>query len=503
MKRTATLLLALLLAASSIMSVSCSESDKTDGATTTAAPVDTTPVETEEPRIEPDLPDITFDGADIKFYQYRNSDTYPYFHEIWVEDQNGEPINDAVYKRNSLIEERYQTKITFTEDEYITFMNNVKKNVSASENVHDVILPMGHCVAHMYTSNVFYNLHAIEYLDFEKPWWDQDALEAFTLADYMPFAVSDLLVNAKSVTSTVLFNKKLADDYQVGNLYDEVYNNTWTIETMINKGKMVSEDLNGDSNYDDEDRYGIVCGDDPVTALFASVGGRIVSKDADGYPVLSFANEYNYTAIQYYLENLMYDERLTRNNSFVPNSKGSTDMFKDNQGLFLFGSLSTTQSMREMEADFGVLPVPKYTVEQDYACSVSPFAGSLIAVPITTQNTEMIGVIVEAMSAESKYTVVPALYDTVFKDKSTRDEESVDMLDIIFDSMTFDVGDYYGLAGFQDVFLRITGSVYENNVDKSYPQQTSDIASFYAKHEKKLNKALEDLIETIDEWKGM
>lgn len=494
--------IALLLVGLMLLPACSSETGK-EGSVTTS-PVTTAPVETEEPRIEPDLPDITFDGADFKFYQYENGEGYVVFNEIWAEDEIGEPVNDAVYKRNMAIEDKYKVTISFTDDYYITFMDNVKKYVNASENVYDVILPMGHCVASMYTSNVFYNLHDIDYLDFEKPWWDQDALESFTLAGYMPFAVSDLLLNAKGVTSMVYFNKKLADDYNVGSLYDEVYNNTWTIETMINKGKMVSDDLNGDGKYDDEDRYGILAGDEFVTALFAACGGKIVTKDSDGYPQLSFANEYNYTAIQYYLENLMYDERLTRNNSFVSNSKAGVDMFAANQGLFLYGTLTTTQALRDMDADFGMLPVPKYTSDQEgYTCSVSVFHGSLIAVPITAQNTEMIGILLEAMSAESKYTVVPALYDTVFKDKSTRDEESVEMLDIIFNSMSYDVGDYYGLAGFQDLFLRITGSVYNAGVNNSYPQRTSDIASFYAKYEKKLESALKSLIKTIDKWNEM
>ncbi|MBQ4574332.1 MAG: hypothetical protein IJA85_03965 [Clostridia bacterium] len=495
-------IVALLLAGLMLLS-SCSNAADKNSAVTTAAPVDTTPVETEEPKIEPELPDITFDGKDFRFYQYENSDTYPRFDEIWVEDQNGEPINDAVYKRNSVIEEKYKTKITFTTDDYITFMDNVKKYVGASEDVYDVVLPMGHCVAHMYTSNVFYNLHNIEYLDFEKPWWDQNAIESFTLAGYMPFAVSDMLVNDKSETAAIYFNKKLAADYNVGSIYEHVYNNTWTMDKLAELGKMTSEDLNGDSQFNDEDRYGFLAGDEAVTAFLYSAGGRFVSKDGDGYPILSFQSEYNYTAIQYYLETIMYDERLTRNNSFVADAKSTTKMFEEDQGLFLYGQLGTTQDLREMTSDFGIVPVPKYQASQEnYASEALVFKGSLIAVPITTQNTEMIGIIVEAMSAESKYTVRPAFYDTVLKDKATRDAESVDMLDIIIDNMVFDVGNYYNLAYFADYFLRITGSVY-NSGNKAYPQRTSDIASFYAKYEKQMNKALEDLIETIDEWNEM
>ena len=199
----------------------------------------------------------------------------------------------------------------------------------------------------------------------------------------------------------------------------------------------------------------------------------------------------------------MYDARLTRNNCFVPDSADVRDMFKTDHGLFYFGPLYSTAYMRDMNSDFGVLPIPKYSTDLDYKSAVSVFEGSLIAVPMTVQNTEMVGVILEAMSAESMYTVVPSLYETVFKDKSTRDAESVDMLDIIFDSMAYDVGHYYDLASFPDHFLRITGSVHDNNVNTGYPARTSNIASFYEQYEGKLKNAMEDLIEIIDEWKWL
>ncbi|MBO5274219.1 MAG: hypothetical protein J6I45_06365, partial [Clostridia bacterium] len=201
-----------------------------------------------------------------------------------------------------------------------------------------------------------------------------------------------------------------------------------------------------------------------------------------------------------YLDNIMFDEVLTRNNSFVANSKSHEKMFAENQSLFIVGNLGSANTFRSMEADFGILPTPKYNASQEnYASSVSIHGASVISVPITSRNLEMVGVILEAMAAESKYTVIPAFYETVLKDKATRDLESVAMMDIIINSMTYDVGVYYSIASFPDFFLRITGSAY-NAGHSSYPQQTSDIASFYAKYEKILNKGVESLIKSIDKW---
>lgn len=502
MKKFVTLFLAALMLQTAVMTSACSNGGDGENPITTASSIDTTPEETEEERILPDLPDITFDGSDFRFYSWDYNE-WRVWDDIWAESQNGEPINDAVYKRNSLIEQNYDIHITFQYDVYTDYNMNVKKMVQASEEWYEVLISMGHCIPSLYTSNVFYNLHDIEYLDFEKPWWDQNAVESFTLAGYMPFAVSDMTILDKSVAGAVFFNKKLAEDYNVGNLYDRVLNNQWTIADMIEIGKNVSDDLNGDGKYDDDDRYGLVCGDDPVYLLFHGSGCRYITTDADGYPKLSFESEYNYTVIQYYLENLMYDEQLTRNNAFVSNSKPVVKMFMENQSLFYMDKIVAFNTLRDMEADFGILPIPKYeTSQSNYQSSVSVFGGNLISVPITSTHLEMIGVIIEAMSAESKYTLIPAFYDTVLKAKSMRDNESEAMLDIIFDNLVFDLGDYYNLANFSDNFLRITGSVY-NSGNTGYPKRTSDVASFYASWEKKLNKALDDLIKIIDKWNEM
>ncbi len=511
MKKQTTLLLTLLLLASTVLGACSGETSSDPNGETTAAQVNTEPPETEAQKIEPDLPDITYDGRDYRIYSWyiepAGVGAYWVWDDVWVEAQNGEVINDAVFQRNSYVEEKFDIAIQYKNEFYINYEENVKKSVKANEDLYDVILSMGHCIPRMYTSNVFYNLHDIDYLDFDKPWWDANATEAFTLAGYMPFAVSDMTILDKGATACVFFNKKIAEDYGVGNLYEHVYNNTWTMDTLITEGKKVSEDLNGDSIYDENDRYGIVCGDEPVYMFFHAADGRYVTKDADGYPVFTFESESNYSAIQYYLENIMYDERLTFNatyNDYKNWSSTLVNTFIENKALFMVDLIRDIESLRSMESDFGILPIPKYSASQDhYSSSASVFGGNLISVPITCTDTDFVGIILEALSAESTYTLIPAFYDTVLKDKATRDVESTDMLDIIIESRVYDVGDFFNIVSFPDLFLRITGSVHDNGISSAYPKRTSDVASFYAKYEKSINKELEKLIEIIDEWNEM
>ena len=490
MKRKLTALLAALMAVSTLLA-SCSDAEN-GGSTETQSPTVTTAAETAaetaEPRILPDLPEITFSGADFRFYSWDFGD-YRVWDDLYSEEEDGEPINDAVFKRNRTIEEKYEIGISEKIDLYTDYVTGVLKSVKSGDDDYEVIISMGHhCVASLYAT-ACYNLNDLDYVDFTKPWWDKNALEAFNFGNFLPFTVSDMIILDKGVTGAVYFNQKLASDYNLGNLYEEVYNNTWTMERMAELGHIVSEDLNGSSSWDENDRYGILGGDDAVIYLFHGSGARMIGKDSNGMPIATFESERNFTVIQYYLEELLYDETLRAQTGTI------SDMFQNNQGLFMFGALKTANALREMESDFGILPVPKYDAGQDsYSHSVFTHGGNLISVPVTAKQLDMIGVILEALSAESKYTVIPAFYQTVLKDKATRDEQSVDMLDIIIGSMVFDAGDYYALGGFNDEFLRITGSCAHLGMS----ERTSDIVSFYKAREKKIDKAIEQMIKKIE-----
>lgn len=74
-----------------------------------------------------------------------------------------------------------------------------------------------------------------------------------------------------------------------------------------------------------------------------------------------------------------------------------------------------------------------------------------MVIPKSAPDTERTGLILEALAAESRYTVIPAYYDIAFKDSG--EEESVDMLDIIFSSRVYDLGELYQFGGFNEAFL--------------------------------------------------
>lgn len=94
-------------------------------------------------------------------------------------------------------------------------------------------------------------------------------------------------------------------------------------------------------------------------------------------------------------------------------------------------------------------------LQENYGNSVFIHTSGIMVIPKSATDTIRTGWILEALAAESRYTVIPAYYDIVFKDKYSRNEESVDMLDIIFSSLVYDLGELYQFGGFNEAFLRL------------------------------------------------
>ena len=115
-------------------------------------------------------------------------------------------------------------------------------------------------------------------------------------------------------------------------------------------------------------------------------------------------------------------------------------IFKNDSALIMPVRLSALYNqLRDMESDFGIIPYPKGDeAQKDYlTCSLDNY--SVLCIPNVFTDYGMIGALAEALSCESKISVMPAFYESALQDKYSRDERSVKMLDIIMDGRTYDL----------------------------------------------------------------
>lgn len=135
-------------------------------------------------------------------------------------------------------------------------------------------------------------------------------------------------------------------------------------------------------------------------------------------------------------------------------------------------------NMRNMADEFGVLPLPKYDEAQEEYRTVVDGGASVMVVPMTAKNLEMIGSLTEAMSAYSYSDVIPVYIGVAIEQKGTRDEESIKMLREILDSRVIDFAYLYnGWDGWVTKLSKIICD--ENTVVSTIKSQFEAVTAHY------------------------
>ncbi len=454
---------------------------RNDVATNVTTPNGNTNADIEE-RIEPNLPEgITFNenGTPYNFrilsYDPNNEWSVK---DMYAEALNEDPINDSVFNRNKTIEDKY--KIEISEIAASNATDLAKKSIAAGLDEYDLIVIPSASQMTLALNGYLYRLDELEYLDPTQPWWDTNSYNSLSVAGAHFVIVGDIQIMDKDATWVMFFNKKMIEDYGLENPFDLVKNNQWTIEKQLEMVKAVTDDTNGDGNYTKEDTWGMVSTTFSPMGYFYGFGEQIATKNSDDIPELTM-NTPRISQIVNYIS------QLCAKSSKLGYSGVPTDVqevFEQGRGLFLGEVLQLAERLREMDTDFGLIPYPKFDADQEKYYSVVHSTTCMVSVPLTITDEERTGIILEALCAESKYTLREAYYDTSLTTKFLRyDDGSSEMLDIIFDNRVYDLG-----------FINDWGSYYTSFV-ALFTSDSTDFASMYSKNESKAIKAIDQVVD--------
>jgi hypothetical protein len=140
--------------------------------------------------------------------------------------------------------------------------------------------------------------------------------------------------------------------------------------------------------------------------------------------------------------------------------------------------------LRATEFDFGIVPYPKLNPAQDRYYSYVDGHASMMGIPLILPNPEWTGIIIEELSFLSFRDILPVYYDVVLNVKLVRDEESVEMLEILFDSKVFDPAYIKG------------NELWTMWIDAIEGERT-DIVSIFERRENAVRNALERSINAL------
>lgn len=475
MRCTLTALSAILL----LTATACADSDGGNGITETTAPVtetETVEAATGRDAVKDALPEKDWEGKEFRIYAYDYQKD-----DFIVEKETGALVNDAIYRRNQTVEDRFNvTLVMDVSMGYEKLSKTVRTSVSAGDDFSELILEHMPTMGTLASQNLFLDAHTVPYLDLANPWWLSNVSDNLTIDGKTFMFIGSISPTYTTHNYCIYFNKKHAADYDIGDsLYDKVLDGTWTIDAMSELVRGMYRDLNGDGKSDENDFYGLAQQVTSYAAPFWYGFGEItVKKDSDGMPILDFNME-KASSIVEKMYALFYENDTTTTKDYGPH----TDIFLDSRALFLTGILGFSYTrFADFEDDYGILPMPKWDEAQETYYTMSDGASPLCGIPNTVRDTEFAGMITEAMAYESWRIIDPAIIDNAIKARGTRDERSVEIVDLIMNGSVCDFGYVYDVGGF--ILFDMMGKKQNN------------FASFYAKKESSWQKRLDKVIES-------
>ena len=492
MKHFSALLLALLILLSSCSEAVPQEPEQTDTPVTenqTVTPETAAPLTELEKRasVKDTLPEKDYGGT-----EFRISTKQGTLYEIDAEELTGDLLNDALYDRNLRIEDRFNVRIVpvITEaGDGMTQVNNVRQSIISADNTFDLAATYVFTTGSIITDGYYRNWLNLDYNDFSKPWWIHGINDNFRVGDAVYAVVGDMCLSTLKLTYGLFYNRTRGEDYGLNvSLYDTVLSGNWVLDDFLSAVSEVYEDTNGDTIRDSEDFYGFTgeCATNLDIYSFA-FDIPIMRRNEEGKPELVFNTEKAVSAA----------EKISRlywemNGSYIPESDSGLPvvMFKDGRALFTTTFLANAfASYREMENDYSILPYPKWDENQEKYMTGAMDNYSVLGIPITVTDPEMVSIITESLNVESYRTLFSVYYEQALQNKYSRDPESIEMINMLMEGRNFDFSTLFAgqITGMSTLFRTVINS------------KNADFASNYAKIAKVAKKGLEKVLKAYED----
>ena len=492
MKKSISIILTLLVLANTFALASCSEtSSNSDSESSSNAQA--SPESAETTLVEQSVTDIvrekyqntSFDGYEYKVLAPSAGAHFAYnevgsdVNEVWAEESDGTPLNDAIFNRNSAAEELINIKITpIWGDNDENIRNQVKTEITAGVTEYDTVLNRMDYLGPQAQEGMYLNLMDIDTIDVTNSWWDKNIVDTFTLfKSKLYWITGDINVFDDFAVEVIFANKSILEDNGLSLPYSEVIEGTWTIEKMYQMAKACERDIDGDGKIiAGKDIVGHAEGNDHIKHWIYAMGEKSCDIDADGVLTVNVLTESHIKAIDT-LFSYMVDKQMTYTSGW--------DNFITGNIVFAGAMLGPINSFRDMEDDFGVVPMPKLDeAQENYGNYVSNGWTTAYAIPMTNPDPERTGTILEVLCGFSTDTLRSALYDVLFAAKLVRDTESVEMLNIIFDSKSYDWAVDFSWGG-----------NFANLYNGLYSSKNNNYVSNANKSLKLINKMMDRVIE--------
>lgn len=414
-------------------------------------------VSTAETKMFKDLPRVVYDGREVMFLVAGEQNGSRFMsREIFSDELSQDIINTAVIERNKIIEERYDIKIkghATTGGENLLKM--ARTLLKAQDNTYDIIAPTMNEAAMLATEGYLSDLIKIPNMRLHGEWWNKRANEDLAIMGKLFFTTGDISILDNDCTAVIAFNKDVAKNYLGDvNLYEIVKSGNWTFEKMMELAKTATKDNDGEAGLTYKDNWGMLINIGAPIALFLGTGERFIQTDSTGKPVTTIGFDHVANLVE--ISDLVYNKNACLiienliNESYIEGFRDVYEMTNSmiSHGKALFKTIHIVDLWElidnGLDFDYGILPFPKRNIDQEkYYSMVATFPVPGYAIPFNAKNKDLSALVLSALCEASEDTLNKAYYEKLLNRKRFSDNESSEMLDIIFENRIYDLENVY------------------------------------------------------------
>lgn len=476
--------------------VGCAKDDKKGS--------DTTQQTSDGGEYRDDLPALDFDGEEVSFCS-REFDWY--FKEITVgSDDIVDIVDAAVYDREQHVDKRLNVKIVNNliagsgKEGYEVVVEALRKDKEGGMGQYQIgVNNIYHTMARV-ADDMFYDLNALPYIDTSKEYYSGLFVKNATIGDKLYAVMGDGTLTGMKFSFATFFDKQVAKDMQIEDLYNVVLEGRWTSEYQLGLIRDQWKDIGSQKNAKDEqDTYGLitncVLGVDPYWSSF-NLG--IMSPTEDGFDTLldSKSVQGKVTSSLDKILKLFYDSNGTYVLGHATDDLEMVDtaprMLSEHKTLFATLRLDAVETpyLRNMdENSYGIIPMPKYDENQkQYYSSVHDLASVfVVSAGTATDKLNAVGATIECFFSESEE-VRHQFFEVCLKTKYQDDANNSKMLDMIADYQKLDSGWIYSDAANQIALCLRT----------LVQSESTNFASWYGRNGPKFRDSVEHFVDKFD-----
>lgn len=421
-------------------------------------------------------PDVNFNGRDFVVYTWAASEDWA----LEFSDQLSKVEQETYYHLANVAQE-LNLKFTTIEEagSYYQMSDFVAKlyNMSGDDAI-DLVCQYSLAAAVGTHQGVYTNLADLDYVKWDAGYWSQALREANTVNGKMFWCTGDMTASTLKNMFLITFNFDKAADYQMGDLYQLVRDNKWTIEKLKTLTTNIYLDDNNNGVADVGDTYGFVAGNYVAYDAFQyganlnclvknSMGELEVNGDLYGERGIDITNK---------IKDLLHNSEGTYNHD--KNKTSWETAIEEEKAVFSLNTASQIMtSLVKSDVNYGILPMPMYDENQGGYHTALSMTYSMFSIPVITKDPNMSAAVLESMAHSGYVKLAPAVFEALQYRYSKRADDT-EMLTILRDGIVYDPGRIIETV---DIFSLVRSTVRDNiEITTKYKERESGYKSALA-----------------------